>query len=104
MGHPALSKKSGEHMKFGNIKWILILFMAADSYAEESISNRAIKVQSKLEVLNNLGRECEVQLQVNGMKGSSSKDCDKYLKNIRGEYFKSLGQECPRCQDSCRVI
>lgn len=81
-------------MKFINILLVGLLLVAQYAVSEESILNRASNITSKLEVLSNLGQSCEAQLQVNGMNGASSPECEKYLKNIQGEYFTSLGKEC----------
>src|SRR5687768_14580730 len=72
----------------------VIIFLSSSVFAEEAILNRVASITSKLEVLNNLGRECEAHLQVEAMKGASSAECTKYLKNIQGEYFNSIGEEC----------
>lgn len=71
-----------------------LLALSLSAFAQESVQARAVKVTSKLEVLNNLGRECESHLQVESMKGASSAACTKYLKNIQGAYFTSIGKEC----------
>jgi hypothetical protein len=81
-------------MNIKNLVLVVLAFMSVNVFAENSILDRAMKVQSKLEVLNNLGRDCEAHLQVDGMKGAQSEQCEKYLRNIQGEYFTSLGEEC----------
>ncbi len=62
--------------------------------AGDNIYSRANDVVAKLEVLNNLGRKCDYRLSINGSEGMISKNCKKYMKNIRGPYFDSVGTEC----------
>ena len=64
--------------------------------AEDSIFDRANTVVTKLEVLNNVGRTCDYQLSVNGIDGVKSDSCQKYQKNIQGQYFDEIGKECVR--------
>lgn len=75
---------------------IIILSVLSVSTGAESISSRSADVASKLEALNGLGRSCETQLQRNGMDGSQSDECAKYLRNIQGSYLQSIGEECKR--------
>lgn len=62
--------------------------------ADQEILDRSNKILSKLEVMNNLGLKCETELKFNGIKGASSKDCEKFLKNMQGKYIESIGVEC----------
>ena len=92
--HFKKSQQREESMKLGKFIFLFISLSSLNCLAEPSILNRATKVQSKLEVLNNLGRQCEAELQVKGLKGGVSETCTKYLKNINGSFFESIGTEC----------
>lgn len=81
-------------MNLKNLALIVMFFMPVCVFAGDSIIERAMMVQSRLEVLNNLGMNCEAHLQVRGLKGTQSEACEAYLRNMQGEYFATVGSEC----------
>jgi len=72
----------------------VLLLSSLVAVAEEPIYGRANGVIAKLEVLDSLGRSCGYQLSVKGAEGAQSESCSKYLTNMRGPYFDSIGNEC----------
>lgn len=82
----------------------LILFaqpiaLSHQSFADDSIANRANMVTSKLQVLNRLGMVCDASLEVSGLKALNTSDCKKYLDNMNGDYFKGIMNECQSMLD-----
>lgn len=75
---------------------LALLFFSAIAHPEEeqSIYDRADKVKVRLEILNSLGMDCDAELSVKGMKGAASPVCEKFLNNMRGDYFKATMDEC----------
>lgn len=67
--------------------------LCSGAIAEETVANRAAKVQSALETLNTLGRDCETGLQAEEKIGSTSEACKEYL-DAQKEYSAFIDEEC----------
>lgn len=88
-------KKTGAFWIMRHLIILAGLMLAAQTArADESISDQIMKVQTRLEVINNLGRSCDYDLSVDGMKGAQSEDCQKYLNNMKGGYLSQVGTDC----------
>jgi hypothetical protein len=85
-------------MKRWTVLYLALLVTPVHSEGE-SIQDRASKVKVRLEVLNNLGLNCDAELSVDGMKGANSEDCSKFVSNMRGDYFKKTMEECMKLSE-----
>jgi hypothetical protein len=85
---------SGGIVQAARLLLYVLLLSPLAAVAEDPIYDRANSVIAKLEVLDNLGRSCDYLLSVKGMEGAQSESCSKYLTNMRGPYFESIGNEC----------
>ncbi len=83
-------------MKYGLQHAVLAacLLSSGSVIAESIIQDRAESVSARLEVLDGLGLRCQSNLEVSGATGAGSPDCEKFLKNIQGDYFSTVMAEC----------
>lgn len=73
---------------------LLLGAITCSTTAEQNIHSEIEKINAKLQVINNLGIECETELQMHGIQGGDSNACKKYLTNTQGKFFASIDEHC----------
>jgi len=77
---------------------LLALFCSTVTLADTetaSINKKVSALNARLSYVNDLGLRCDDRMEVQGMKGINSTECNNYLKLIKSNYLNNTFNGCP---------
>jgi len=80
------------------IFFLLALFHSTVTLANTeiaSINKKVSALKARLTYVNELGLQCDNQMEARGLKGVNSTECNNYLKLVKSNYLNNTFNGCP---------
>ena len=61
----------------------------------QSVNKKVSALKARLTYVNDLGLHCDNKMEVQGVKGINSTECNNYLKLVKSNYLKNTFDGCP---------
>ena len=77
---------------------LLALFHSTVTFAnpeDAAISKKVSALKARLSYVNELGSRCDNLMEIRGVKGINSNECNSYLKLVKSDYLKNTFNGCP---------